>query len=141
MRIALSEKIPGAKNFFWAEALWLPQWFVHVYPSEEQYENIIKVAGKLQYVRNYYKAPIKVHTWLRPDIYNTLVGGAEWSQHKKGSAVDFSLDSDKASMTCVRNMLEPKLEELGIRMELGTGKHVHIDIKRVPEFGRRTFYP
>lgn len=137
--INLSSKIDGTLNFTWAEALWLPRWGVHVFPDVNQHDNIISIAQVLQRIRNDYHLAVHVHSWLRPDSYNSLVGGAPQSWHKMGGGVDFSVAD--IGMDDVRSYLEPKLEELNIRMELSTPMHVHIDNKPVKPHESRTFLP
>jgi len=137
--LELGLKIPGTKNFIWAEALYLRQWQIHCYPNEEQFQNIIKLAGKLQYIRSYFNKQVKTHCWVRPTIYNALVGGALRSQHLIGAGVDFHVED--VSVDDVRDVLRPKLEDLKIRMEEKTPRHIHIDIKEVGQWESRSFYP
>lgn len=126
----------GPTTFLWTQALWLPTWAVHVFPTQEQESNILKVAPKLQAIQALYPGrKIMVTSWLRPDLYNEWekpygVGGALGSFHPKGGAVDFIVPG----VACdeVRAMLEPKLEELQIRMEnLPEAGWVHIDVAPV----------
>jgi len=77
----------------------------------------------------------------RPEGYNKLIGGALNSAHIEGKACDFvvtGIDCDD-----VREQLEPKLTELGIRMEdLPGANWVHIDIRKpLNEDSNRFFKP
>lgn len=141
MRIDLGDRIPGTRDFYWAEALWLPKWKIHVFPTEEQLINVTNIGSVLQTIRNHYKKPVLIHSWVRPDLYNDFLGGKSQSWHKKGGAVDFSIASEEISIDEVRKFLEPKLVELNIRMELGTPYHIHIDNRPVGQFEQRTFTP
>lgn len=136
----LEEIIPGAKHFRWQEALWLPRWSIHVFPNKEQIENIIHVASKMELIRSAFgDSPIKIHSWLRPEMYNRLVGGAIQSMHTKGGAVDFSHPHLKCDD--IRELLLPKLSEWKIRVEDNPGSSwVHVDI-REPSGAGRFFKP
>lgn len=134
----IDRNIPGTRSFLWREALWLPKWQVYVIPTQEQENEIIKLAYILQGIRDYFGKPINVKSWLRPQLYNELIGGSGNSYHVKGSACDFVVEG----LSCdeVREKLEPRLEELKIRMERDDGKErVHIDTGEVIK--NRYFYP
>lgn len=129
-RFETHDIIEGAKNFYWSEALWLPQWDVHVCPSKAEYENIIRTAGKLELIRSEIKKPMHVTSWIRPAEYNSLVKGAAQSQHVYGLACDFVVVGMKADD--VRKVLESRLEEFKIRMENKPGASwIHIDLGEV----------
>jgi len=132
--VKLSDSIPGARKFTWAEALFLRKWAFHAYPADDVVENIIKIALVLQMIRNFYDKRIYVHSWYRPDAYNQFVHGAPFSAHRSGLAVDFHVDG----YTCkdVRSYLEPRLEQFGIRMEDKTMNWVHIDARDPGPQGR-----
>lgn len=138
--IVLESPIDGSQYFRWAEALWLPKWRIHAFPTREQIENIREMARVMDLIRELLGSkPIKIHSWLRPDKYNELVGGAIQSMHRLGGAVDFS----PSAISCdeARSRLEPKLHELKIRMEDNPGSSwVHVDI-REPLAGKRFFLP
>lgn len=125
----------GMTQFSWAQALWLPKWEIHALPTYEQKVNIVKVAQKLDRIQSLFKKNVFVTSWLRPEKYNALIGGAENSSHIKGMAVDFYLEN----MSCdeLRVRLEPKLEELQLRMEnKPKSSWVHIDVRDVGPGGR-----
>lgn len=122
----LNKTIPGCRSFIWHEALWLPQWQCHVCPTDKQEDEIINIAYKAQQIRDFFGLPLVITSWLRPKLYNELVNGAEKSQHVYGKAIDFKV----RGLSCdeVRVRLEPKLEELKIRMERADDQdRVHID--------------
>jgi Peptidase M15 len=137
--INLNALIKGSTWFRWREALWLPKWGVHVFPTELQFQNIIRTAQKLDIIRNRFQKPIQITSWLRPANYNQWpqpygISGSKMSSHIDGLAVDFivsTVGSDK-----VREDLRPELERLGIRMESLDTAHVHIDLRQPGGSGR-----
>ena len=50
--------------------------------------NILKLATKLDEIREQWGKPIGVTSWYRPPAINRAVGGARGSQHINGSAAD-----------------------------------------------------
>lgn len=137
--------------FKWAECLWLPSWGAYHYPSEQEQLNIMLHAEHMDTVRNILGLPIKIHCWLRPVLnnsnssfdgqdYNEFVHGAKNSRHKVGLACDFDVEGK----TCdeVREILEPKLPDLGMRMEKNPGSlWVHLDTGAPPPGGSWYFLP
>ncbi len=130
----LDQKITGSKYFTWAEALWLPQMQAYALPSQEQVNNIIRLAQALDKVRDHYNKPIKVHCWLRTPMYNLLVKGARQSTHLTGSGVDFHVDG--VDCTQVQIELERRKDIWPYRGEKGTATWVHLDLTE-----GRWFYP
>jgi hypothetical protein len=115
-----------SNHFKVREALWLPSWQVMHVPSQDEKDNILEQAAKMDMVREFLGVPIVVHCWMRPVLnnpislhngedYNALVGGAKSSAHKIGKATDWN----PVGMTCeeARQKLIPKLEEFDIRLE------------------------
>lgn len=134
----INQNIPGSRSFTWHNALWLSRWQVHVLPTKQQMDEIIKVAFRLEQVKSFFGKEINVTSWLRPKLYNELINGSVNSQHIYGRAVNFVVAGEDCDM--VRLMLEPRLEELKIRMERDDGaERVHIDIGEVKN--QRYFYP
>lgn len=84
-------KIGQSKYFTWHEALWLPQVSAYAKPSIPEAQNIISVAQYLDAIREHYNKPITVNSWLRPQNYNRIIGGATFSFHRTGLAVDFEV--------------------------------------------------
>lgn len=139
MRIDLNELIPGSKYFRWCEALWLPQWGIHCYPTDRQYLNILKTVTRFDLVREYLDQPMFVTSWVRPKKYNDLIGGAFISAHIEGLAIDFQCHKIKPDR--IREVLEPVLDDFNLRMEKLPGSNwVHID-GREPGPGGRYFEP
>lgn len=128
-------------SFIWKEALFLREWQWACYPNYEQYANIVKLSDKLEQIKMLFdNKPIKIVSWLRPPQYNEAIGGAKFSAHMTGEAVDFQIPGLKASF--VRKKLEGKVQDLNIRLEVMPDEYnwIHVDI-RTPENGVRLFKP
>lgn len=132
----IQDFIPSSNHFRWYEALWLPKWSVYAFPNAEQYKYIVDLCMKLEMIRTWLgDEPLTITSWLRPELYNKLIGGKPFSMHKLGGAVDFI----HPHMTCdhVRERLLPKLPEWKIRMEDNPGSNwVHVDIREPGGEGR-----
>lgn len=145
-------KAKVSKYFTVKEVCYLPSWNCLHIPTEEEKTNIIKMAEKMDIVREFLGKPINTHCWLRPGLvncptfdpttvkpntdakkaalaaldYNAYVGGAKRSAHKLALAVDFDCGE---SCDDTRSKLEPKLEEYNMRMEqMPGGTWVHLDM-------------
>ncbi|MDB9311717.1 N-acetylmuramoyl-L-alanine amidase [Spirulina sp. CS-785/01] len=82
----LNEPIIPNGHFFWREALHngerIPKTKAHV-------DNIIALATRLEEVRDRLGGfPLVITSWYRPEPWNSQVGGARFSRHKVGQAVD-----------------------------------------------------
>ena len=140
-----------SKYFTWKEALTLPQWQAQHNPSVEEKSNIQRTALVMDRIRKLIGASVHVECWIRPVLncpghvqhgedYNEHIGGALKSAHKVGLAVDFTVKH--RSCDVIREILEPKLKSLGIRMENLPGScWVHIDLKPVSDERFRYFKP
>jgi hypothetical protein len=148
--IDLDALIPGSAYFRWREALWLPKWGIHVFPTPEQHKNIILTARNVaDPIRSLFNKPMQIHSWLRPSKYNDWktvggveygVGGSPGSQHILGKAIDFSIFT--VSIDEIHAVLEPRLQSSSWRMERPDGKaRVHVDWASVPSGGNRYFNP
>jgi zinc D-Ala-D-Ala carboxypeptidase len=138
-----------SEHFTVKEACYLPSWQVMHIPSDEDKENILKQASKMDLIRDFLGVPINVHCWIRPILnnpdsphhgedYNALVKGAKNSSHKIGLATDYNAQG----LNCddVRSKLESKLDEWQIRMEkMPGGNWVHNDCAEV--ISNRYFIP
>lgn len=61
--------------------------------SEEVTRSIIRIATKLEGVRDQFGGrSITITSWYRPPSVNRAVGGARFSQHIEGHAVDIQID-------------------------------------------------
>lgn len=143
-QVNLEDFIPGSTYFRWREVLWLETWQVYVYPSESQYNNLVRLARKLDAIRGRLGKPMTVTSGLRPYLYNEWkepygIGGNEISAHCEGKACDFVVTAMPANL--VRQSILPELDRLQIRMEnLSDSAWVHVDI-REPGPGGRYFKP
>ncbi|MBA4406976.1 hypothetical protein C0389_06855 [bacterium] len=128
-----------SKYFVVAEALYLPRWDIMHIPTEEEKENILKMAESMDIIREYLEKPITVLNWIRPVAYNVLIGGALKSMHILGKAVDWY-----CSENCddIRMLLQFKLAEWNLRMErMPYGNWVHIDNREISNGMQRYFIP
>lgn len=136
--LVLEDRIGLCEHFVWGEVLWLNTWKIHVYPTEDQCSELIKISLKLDWIRKHFNKPIHVTSGLRPRIYNQEIGGALNSAHIEGKALDFKVSGISADE--VRARLLPFLDRLKIRMEdLPGSSWVHIDNR--PRVGNRFFKP
>ena len=134
--IDLDQSLPGCKNFTWREALYCPRWNIHAVPTADVIRRITNFAPKVQIVRDFLGLPMLTESWWRPPKYNALIGGAQFSEHMDGGALDFKCPGMSGDQ--LRHMLQPKLEEFGLRMEdLPGASWVHIDDK---EPGNKRFF-
>ena len=138
----LGDNIPGCPHFRWTEVLWLPSWGIHVFPKENEFDNLIKTTQKLELIREIIGCPLRITSGLRPAAYNKQIGGAPFSLHQQGLALDFAPRDPQLSADDVRLLLVGELESLDVRMErLPRGSHwVHIDLGESKRSGRY-FYP
>lgn len=128
-------------SFIWREALFLREWQWGAYPDREQYQNIIKVSEKLEQIKQMFGGqPIKIVSWLRPPQYNQHIGGAKFSAHMTGEAVDFQIMGVQAAF--VRKRVMEKAQDLDIRVEDMPAHYnwCHIDVRK-PDNGVRIFQP
>lgn len=150
------------QHFCTSDALYLPKWNRLANEADgltdDSKTGLTSLFQKLDQIRDLLGVPIIVHCAFRPSKYNLLVCGAENSAHiarmilvdgKKYyiAAVDFhplfsgleiGAQCDKA-----RKLIEPELENLGLRMEdnpLGS-PWIHLDSRPVPNGGNRVFKP
>ena len=105
----------------------------------EVYENIIKLANQLQFLRDYTGRPISINSAYRSPDYNKKIGGAhkiingervETSQHVFGKAADITIQSLKPAEVF---MIIEELIDMGHMLQGGLGLYdtfVHYDIRR-----------
>lgn len=126
-------------NFTVKDCLWLPRWSRLHTPTEEEKSNLIRLCGLMEKVRVLLgNKPITIHCMIRPQEYNTLIGGAKKSAHLKGLAADFSIKGENCDK--LRDLLIPHLVRLNCRMEDMPGSNwVHVDL--APVMTTRFFKP
>lgn len=105
---------------------------------------------KMDMLRRLIGRAIYIKSWFRSKAYNILIGGAEFSMHMTGLAVDWWADMDSDGDRDGKDVdqlkaffLKHGLQVLGLRMEdNGTGATwIHNDCKPVPLGGRWFFLP
>jgi hypothetical protein len=99
-------------------------------PVPAEYEaNAHEVLRRLQIVRDFFAAPIKIRSGYRTEAHNTEVSGASQSQHLTASAADFVVTGYSAAE--VREVLEG-LIRIGVLPDGGIGAYLtftHLDIR------------
>ena len=148
------ENAPVSEHFRVHEVVWLPSWRVYHVPSDEEKQEVVKIARAMDQIRKLVAAPVVVHCWIRPtqvnapdsrhdgQNYNLFVGSqALRSPHIFGRAVDFHVAGHTGPEGChkIRELLLPHLEEWEIRMEDNRGGWIHVDTNPVGR--RRLFAP
>ena len=96
----------------------------------EVYENIIKLASQLQFLRDYTGRPITINSAYRCPEHNAKVGGSRTSQHLLGKAADITIQSLKPAE--VYALIE-ELIDMGHMLQGGLGLYdtfVHYDIRK-----------
>ena len=96
----------------------------------EVYENIIKLASQLQFLRDYTGRPITINSAYRCPEHNAKVGGSKTSQHLLGKAEDITIQSLKPAEVFV---LIEDLIDMGHMLQGGLGLYdtfVHYDIRK-----------
>lgn len=129
-----------SKHFTVHEALFLHRWNRMATETDGLNDHvkaqILRMAEKMDLIRDFIGLPIRVHRWFSPRGYNAVVGGAKGSKHMclgDHSAVDWDADVEGASSAgeacdILRASLAPKLEAWEIRMEKNPGAPwVHTD--------------
>ncbi len=95
------------------------------------YENIIKLANQLQFLRDYTGRPITVNSGYRCPEYNAKISGSsKKSQHMLGKAADITIQSLKPAEVFV---IIEDLIDMGHMLQGGLGLYdtfVHYDIRK-----------
>jgi uncharacterized protein YcbK (DUF882 family) len=96
----------------------------------EVYENIIKLAGQLQFLRDYTGRAVRINSAYRSSKHNAKVGGSKTSQHLYGKAADITIDGLKPIevFTLIEDLID-----LGLMLQGGLGLYdtfVHYDIRK-----------
>ena len=96
----------------------------------EVYENIIKLASQLQFLRDYTGRPITINSAYRCPEHNRKSRGSSRSQHLLGKAADITIQSLKPAE--VYALIE-ELIDMGHLLQGGLGLYdtfVHYDIRK-----------
>ena len=94
------------------------------------YDNIIKLASQLQFLRDYTGRPITINSAYRCPEHNAKIGGSKTSQHLLGKAADITIQSLKPAE--VYKLIE-ELIDMGHMLQGGLGLYdtfVHYDIRK-----------
>lgn len=81
----------------------------------------------LQKIRDHYKKPVNINSAYRTEPYNKKIGGANYSQHKYGTAADIYISG--VTPTALYTYVDSLLGNTG-----GIGKYknfVHVDVREV----------
>lgn len=91
------------------------------------------LCNKMEEIRSILNCPINVHCMFRSKEYNIEQGillPTGNDVHAMNLACDFDANST-LPIQSIKDILEPQLENLEIRMEFGTTNWVHIDLHAV----------
>tara|TARA_B100001248_G_scaffold230185_1_gene189958 strand:+ start:119 stop:511 length:393 start_codon:yes stop_codon:yes gene_type:complete len=94
------------------------------------YENVIKLAGQLQFLRDYTGRAITINSAYRSPEHNAKVGGSPTSQHILGKAADITIEGLKPAE--VYRIIED-LIDMGNMLQGGLGSYdtfTHYDIRK-----------
>lgn len=122
-KIEIGEPIYEGSNFTWNEATKAGQRI----PSNSGITgNIVSLAKYMDRVRaDLGGKPISVNSWYRDPVTNENVGGATYSQHLQGNAIDFSVEGESVVDTFYRL----KTFKRGLlSLAVGNG-FVHLDLR------------
>ncbi|MDB9314919.1 D-Ala-D-Ala carboxypeptidase family metallohydrolase [Spirulina sp. CS-785/01] len=84
--IQISASIIPNGNFTWAEAT---KGGTRMPPDQATVDAIVRIAQLAQQARDQMSRPFIVTSWYRPPHINRAVGGAKYSRHIVGDAIDF----------------------------------------------------
>ena len=79
----------------------------------------------LQKIRNHFKSPVTITSGYRNAAYNKKVGGADYSQHKYGTAADIHISGvSPATIAAYVETIMPNTGGIGIYSSF-----VHVDVR------------
>lgn len=98
------------------------------YPEKWRKDRAVKLAFVFETIRSVWNRPIKIDSAYRTESWNRKIGGARFSQHTQGRALDLR-PPDGVTLNEFYNTIKEFATELGIG---GLGKYktfVHVDIR------------
>src|SRR3990167_11027250 len=98
--IDLNGFVQGSIYFKWKEILWLNSWGVYIFPTEEQYNSLLKFILKIDTVRQFVDLPFFITSGIRPQEYNKQIKGSRFSMHCRGRAIDFQVKGYETKDRC-----------------------------------------
>ena len=98
-------------------------------------QNLVSVFTKMEIVRAFIDAPMRVSSCYRPSRYNWLFGGTAHSAHICGMAVDWYVKGVNCNR--LRAKIVPMLAMWEMRCENECGNWIHLDIRN---FGRNRYF-
>ena len=96
----------------------------------EVYENVIKLSGQLQKLRDYTGRAITINSAYRCHEHNRKSGGSSRSQHLLGKAADITIEGLKPAEVY---RLINELIDMGLMLQGGLGSYksfTHYDIRK-----------
>ena len=102
------------------------------------FEKLITLCNKMEEIRGILGCSINVHCMYRSSKYNIeqkILLPTGMDVHAMSLACDFDCNG-KYTIQEVKDILVPRLEGLGIRIEFGTTTWVHVDLHSVGPSGR-----
>jgi uncharacterized protein YcbK (DUF882 family) len=100
--------------------------------------NLIQISREVQKIRDMYGKPLRCHSAYRDSVTNKRVGGARFSTHVQGLAIDFSIPG--VPVMEIYNRLNPTWPG-GLAYSTKMG-FVHADLRNLTGGGRaRWAYP
>ena len=94
------------------------------------YQNVVKLALQLQFLRDYTGRAITVNSGYRCSEYNAKIGGVKTSQHILGKASDITIEGLKPAE--VYRLID-ELIDMGLMLQGGLGSYesfTHYDIRK-----------
>lgn len=128
---------PVSKYFSVSNCLYLHNW-KRLATTEDGFDpdQLIALCEKLDMVREILGFPMNIHCIFRSQAYNAAQNiKPEKDVHSMSIAADFDCGPN-LTIQQVKDILLPKLAELGIRMEFGTTSWVHLDLRAPGPSGR-----
>jgi hypothetical protein len=127
------------KHFTVNDCLMLHEWNRLATESDgADFDKLTTLCQKIEEVRSILGCPINVHCIFRSTAYNLEQGILKptgLDVHAMNEAIDLDCNGS-LTIQQIKDILEPQLENLGIRMERGTNTWVHLDLHAPGPSGR-----